>query len=77
MRNFTFIILLTLVAFCSYVSGVTEQYRSYKESAKYVGYSDFAILVDAMKNEANLQLKVLSVFAPVTLIIDLLIILLK
>ena len=66
-----------MVAFCSYISGVIIKYRSYKESAKYIGYSDFAILVEAIKNEANIESKVLIVFIPITLIIDLLIILLK
>jgi len=74
MKDFTFLILLILVAFCSFVSGVITKYRSYKENGLYTTYSDLAILMEAIKNEATIQYKVLLVFIPITFIIDLIII---
>ena len=77
MRDFTFLILLILVAFCQFISGIIGKYRSYKENGKYAGYSDLAILFEAVKQEANIQSKALMVLTPIVLIIDLILIYLK
>ena len=77
MRNFTFLLLLILVAFCQFISGVITKYRSYKENGKYAGFSDLAILFEAIKWEANIQSKALIVLTPIVLIIDLILIYLK
>ena len=73
MKDFTFIILLLLVAFWSYVIGVIKRYLSYKESKIYVNYTDFAKLVEAFKKEMQITMQALLIFLPLALLIDLII----